>query len=234
MAKSKLVGNPKIQRVQLWLLRILMKLLLRVEVTNPEFVPKSGPVVVVINHVGWLDPLAAVGAFPRIVVPMAKQEIFRWFFAGSMMKLYEAIPVKRDGDDTGAFKAALRVLKQGGAVLLAPEGTRNRSCQLQSGKDGAVMLALRTNAAIVPVGVTGTQLVESYWKRLRRAPIRLSIGKPFQLRPAAGRERVQRGDIEAMTHEMMARLARQLPVEWRGVYATLDQAGETYLRPVEG
>jgi 1-acyl-sn-glycerol-3-phosphate acyltransferase len=234
MARSKLVGNPKVQSFLLWLLRILMWLLLRVEVANTELVPRSGPVVVVINHVGWLDPLAAVGGFPRIVVPLAKQEIFSWFFAGSVMKLYEAIPVKRGGDDTGAFKAALRVLKRGGAVLLAPEGTRSRTCQLQSGKDGAVMLALRTNAAIVPVGVTGTQLVESYWKRLRRAPIRLAIGKPFQLRPAAGKQRVQRHDIEAMTHEMMGRLARQLPVEWRGAYANLDQATETYLLPVEG
>jgi 1-acyl-sn-glycerol-3-phosphate acyltransferase len=234
MAKNRLVGNPKVQRFQLWLLRILMKLLLRVEIGNTELVPKSGPLVVVINHVGWLDPLAAVGAFPRIVVPMAKQEIFSWFFAGSMMKLYAAIPVKRGGDDTGAFKAALRILKRGGAVLLAPEGTRSRNCQLQPGKDGAVMLALRTNAAIVPVGVTGTHLVESYWKRLRRPPIRLSIGRPFQLRPAAGKQRMQRRDMEAMTHEMMGRLARQLPVEWRGVYANLDQANEIYLLPVEG
>jgi 1-acyl-sn-glycerol-3-phosphate acyltransferase len=234
MARSKLVGNPRIQRFLLWLLRLLMKLLLRVEVTNTELVPKNGPVVVVINHVGWLDPLAAVGGFPRIVVPMAKQEIFGWFFAGSVMKLYAAIPVKRGGDDIGAFKAALRVLMQGDAVLLAPEGTRSRSCQLQPGKDGAVMLALRTNAAIVPVGVTGTHLVETYWKRLRRAPIRLSIGKPFQLRPAAGRQRLHRHDIEVMTHEMMGRLARQLPAEWRGVYADLDQVPETYLQPVEG
>lgn len=234
MARSKLVGNPKTQRFLLWLLRLWIKLLLRVEVINTELVPRSGPVVVVINHVGWLDPLAAVGAFPRIAVPMAKQEIFSWFFAGSVVKLYEAIPVKRGGDDTRAFKAALRVLKQGGAVLLAPEGTRSRSCQLQPGKDGAVMLALRTNAAIVPVGVTGTHLVESYWKRFRRAPIQLSIGPPFQLQPPAGRERVHRDHIHAMTHEMMGRLARQLPAEWRGVYATLDQAGETYLLPVEG
>jgi len=98
MARSKLVGNPKVQSFLLWLLRILMWLLLRVEVANTELVPRSGPVVVVINHVGWLDPLAAVGGFPRIVVPMAKQEIFSWFFAGSVMKLYEAgKPVDRVG-----------------------------------------------------------------------------------------------------------------------------------------
>ena len=59
MAQSKLVGNPKIQRFQLWLLRLLMKLLLRVEVANTGLVPRSGPVVVVINHVGYDAPLVA-------------------------------------------------------------------------------------------------------------------------------------------------------------------------------
>jgi len=234
MTKSKLVGNPKVQRIFLFLLRVLMKLLLRCEVSNTENVPRSGPVVVIINHVGWLDPLAASGSFPRIVVPMAKQEIFSWFFAGWVMRTYRAIPVKRDGVDAGAVKSALRVLKQGGVLLLAPEGTRSRNCQLQPGKDGAVVLALRTNAAIVPVGVTGTQLVESHWKRLRRAPIRLSIGKPFRLRPSSANGQGRRDDTEAMTREVMYRLARQLPEAWRGVYANAEEATEIYLVSAEG
>ena len=187
MTQSKLVGNPRIQNFLMWLLRILLRLLLRLEITNIKSVPLTGPVVVIINHIAWLDPVAAVGAFPRIVIPMAKREIFDWFIAGPFMKLYQAIPVQRAGLDVNAFKSALRVLKNNGAVLLAPEGTRSPTCQLQPGKDGAVMLALRSNAAIVPIGVTGTQLVETYWKKLRRAPVHLSIGEPFRLRASSSK-----------------------------------------------
>ena len=233
MTKSRLVDNPKVQGFLLWLLRIVMKLLLRFEITNRQNMPLSGPVVVIINHITWLDPILALGGAPRVVIPMAKQEIFDWFFVGSIMKLYGSIPVQRDGVDVTAFKSALRVLKNNGAVLLAPEGTRSRNRQLQAGKDGAVMLALRSNAAIVPVGVTGTHLVETNWKKLKRAAVHLAVGEPFRLRSLSANRRTQRSDIEAMTHEMMYRLARQLPGECRGVYANPETVTESYLVPVE-
>ena len=95
------------------------------------------------------------------------------------------------------------------------------------------MLALRSNAAIVPIGVTGTQLVETYWKKLRRAPVQLSIGEPFRLRVSSSSERVLRSDVEAITQEIMYRLARQLPEECRGVYGNPEAITESYLMPVE-
>ena len=234
MNKAKLVGNPRIQRFLIWLLGLLMRLLLRCEISHPERMPSTGPVIVIINHIAWLEPIITLAGFTRIVVPMAKQEIFDYFLAGWIMRLYQAIPVHRGEADLHAVKLALQVLKNGGAVLMAPEGTRSRNCQLQTGKAGAVTLALRANAAILPVGVTGTQQVETYWKRLKRAPVRLSVGPPFWLRPAAAHLRPQRQELEAMTREMMYRLARQLPPECRGVYANLDQATETYLLLAEG
>lgn len=234
MNKANLVGNPRIQRFLIWLLRLLMKLLLRCEISNPERMPASGPVIVIINHIAWLEPIITLGGFSRIVVPMAKQEIFDYFLAGSIMRIYQAIPIRRGEADLHAVKLALQVLKNGGAVLMAPEGTRSRTCQLQTGKAGAVTLALRANAAILPVGVTGTHQVETYWKRLKRAPVRLSVGLPFWLRPTSPQLHPQRQELEAMTGEMMYRLARQLPPECRGVYANLDQATETYLLPAEG
>ncbi len=234
MPKPSLVGNPRIQRFLIWLLRLLMRLLLRCEISNPEQMPATGPVIVIINHVAWLEPIITLGGFSRIVVPMAKQEIFDYFLAGLIMRVYQAIPVRRGEADLHAVKLALQLLKNGGAVLMAPEGTRSRTCQLQAGKAGAVTLALRANAAILPVGVTGTQQVAAYWKRLKRAPVRLSVGPPFWLRSASAHLHPQRQELEAMTREMMYRLARQLPPECRGVYANLDQATETYLLPASG
>ena len=209
-----------------------MKLLLRFEISNPSQMPASGPVIVIINHIAWLDPVITVGGLSRIVVPLAKQEIFDFFLVGAVIKLYGAIPVNRGEADLNAVKSALQVLKQGGAVLLAPEGTRSRNGQLQAGKDGAVMLALRSNTPILPVGVTGTQQVESYWKRLKRAPVQLTVGQPFRLRLSSSCKRLPRSEIEAMTREVMYRLAAQLPAESRGVYANQTQTVETYVLPL--
>jgi hypothetical protein len=103
---------------------------------------------------------------------------------------------------------------------------------LKAAKPGAAMLACRSNAVIVPIGVVGTPQVIAYWVRLRRAPVQVSVGEPFQLQPAVAGPRPGRGDTEAMTQEMMYRLALQLPKAFRGIYEDLEQATGVYLRPV--
>lgn len=233
MNQDKLPGNPTIRKFLLWLLRLLMKLLLRFELANPENIPLTGPVIVIINHIAFLDPVMVLGSFPRLVLPMAKQETFDLFFWGPISKLYGAIPVRRGEADIGAIKSALQILKNGGLVLLAPEGTRSPTYQMQSGKEGAAMIALRSGATVVPVGVTGTHQVKAHWIKFKRAPVRLVVGKPFQVRAANSRGRVTRAELEAITREMMYRLAALLPAEFRGVYHQLDKATETYLRIAE-
>jgi len=122
-----------------------------------------------------------------------------------------------------SVKSALRILKQGGAVLLAPEGTRSRTYQLQRAKDGAVILALRSNAQILPVGVTGTQRVKTHLLKLKRPPLTFSIGKPFRVEElTSNNSRPSRQEIGTMTTQMMCRLAAQLPPEYRGVYSNAN------------
>jgi 1-acyl-sn-glycerol-3-phosphate acyltransferase len=234
MLEGKLPGNPTAQKIMLWLLRLLMRLLLRFEITNLENIPPTGPMVVVINHIAWLDPIMVLGGFPRTVIPMTKTEAFNLFLIGQILNIYGAIPVRRGQADLNAIKLALRVLRSGGVVLLAPEGTRSPTRQLQYGKDGAVMIALRSDAAIVPVGVTGTHRVNAHWLKLKRAPVHLSAGKPFRLRPSSIGGCANRTNLEAMTHEVMYRLALQLPEKFRGVYRNPEKVTENYLTPVEG
>ena len=233
MTERYLPRNTTAQKILLRLLRGLMKLLLRFEVSHAENIPSAGPLVVIINHIAWLDPVMVLGGFSRVVIPMAKRESFDWFLVGPMIKMYGAIPVRRGQADVDAIKSALKILKACGAVLLAPEGTRSQDHQLQRGKEGAAMIALRSEAVIVPVGVTGTHEVAAHWKRLKRSPVRLSVGKPFRLRSLPGKGRSRRSGLDAATHEMMVRLARQLPAEFRGVYRNLGDAPETHLTPVE-
>jgi 1-acyl-sn-glycerol-3-phosphate acyltransferase len=201
-----------------------MKLLLRLEVTGVEQVPATGPVIIIINHIAFLDPVMILGIIPRVVTPMAKTEVLSLPLWGWLTRIYGAISVHRGEVDLEAMKTALRVLKQGGIILLAPEGTRSRTYQMQPAKDGAVMLALRSQAVIIPIGVTGTHQVKSHWLRLRRPLVRLSVGQPFYLPSPSNKRQMSRSEISALTTQAMVRLAGQLPQEFRGVYRESDEA----------
>lgn len=233
MSRNQLPVFSPIQKVFLGLLGLLMKALLRLDVAGLENIPAAGPVVIVINHIAFLDPLMVCAVSPRLVIPMAKKEAFDSFLWRPFLKLYGAIPVQRGEADTRAVKAALQLLRQQGVILMAPEGTRSTTYQLQPGKEGAAMIALRSEAVIVPIGITGTHQIRANLTRCKRAPVRLAVGRPFRLRSTSANGRSSRAETAAMTQELMYRLARQLPSEFRGVYANLEEATETYLRPVE-
>ena len=229
MARHNFPGHPIGRKIVLLIATILFKLLLRLEVIGLENVPSRGPVVVIINHIAFLDPVLICETFPRRVIPMAKAEAFDTFLTGLLIKVYGTIPVNRERADLSAVKTALQILKHDGLVLLAPEGTRSPTRQLQQGKEGVIMLALRSGASIVPVGVTGTHRLKTWWRQLKRAPVKVSVGKPFSLRPSSTQRRVSRNEMAAMLQESMYRLAAQLPEEYRGIYSDLEQATEVHL-----
>ncbi len=214
-------------------MRVATKILIRFQAMGLDNIPLSGPVIVVINHIALLDPVIVCGSLPRLATPLAKKEAFDLWIIGFLMRIYGTISIRRGEVDIAAIKAALRVLNNGGLILLAPEGTRSPTRQLQPAKEGAMMLALRSGAAIVPIGVTGTHQLKAHWKKFRRAPVSLSIGKPFYLCPKTKHRRVSRAEMSAMARETMYRLAKQLPKEYRGVYDDLEKATQTYLAPLE-
>jgi 1-acyl-sn-glycerol-3-phosphate acyltransferase len=216
--RSDIPGNPFWRVFILLVVRLLIKLLLRVEIIGLHHVPASGPVIIIINHIAFLDPVLIITSLHRTVIPLAKIEVFSLPLWGWMTKSHGSIPVRRGEVDLDAMKAALRVLKSGGIILLAPEGTRSRNYQMQPAKDGAIILALRSEAVILPIGITGTHQVKANWLRGRRAPIRLSIGAPFRPEPPSGASRPSREEISALTTQAMIRVAEQLPPEFRGVY----------------
>lgn len=234
MSQRRSPTPSPIQTIFLRLLRLLIKFMLRLEVIGLENIPAAGPVVIIINHIALFDPLMVCAVSPRLVIPMAKKEAFDSPLWRPFLKLYGAIPVQRGEGDTRAVKAALQTLKQQGVVLMAPEGTRSLSYQLQPGKEGAVMIALRSEAVVVPVGITGTHRIKAHLTRFKRAPIRLAFGQPFRLASTSAQGRSYRAETAAMTQELMYRLAGQLPPEFRGVYADLRQATTVHLMPIEG
>jgi len=209
------------------ILRILFKICLRLEVVGRENIPAKGPAIFMINHVSFLDPITVGGVSPREVVMMSKIENFQIPFWGLFIKLYGCFPVRRGEVDLQAVRQALQVLQNGEILLMAPEGTRSPTHQLQPGHDGMAFLALRAGAPIMPVAVIGGQHLGANLKRLRPTPFKVVFGQSFRFRSQPGR--VKRDALHQMTQEAMYQLAAVLPPEYRGVYSDLGSATERFL-----
>jgi 1-acyl-sn-glycerol-3-phosphate acyltransferase len=184
----------------------------------------DGPLLIVSNHVSNADP-PLIGSFMtpalgRRIHWLGKQEALDWPIVGWGIGRNAVIGVRRGEADVDAFRAAKRVLDEGHVLCVFPEGTRSPTGALQEAKDGTAILALRTGARIVPVGVAGTIRM---WPRGQKLPhpgasIALRIGEPFRLE-ATGVGAERKAGQHAATLEIMRRIAQLLPPAQRGFYA---------------
>ncbi len=214
-----------------WLMTRLMALAVwafgQYEVVGRERVPAAGALLVVANHLNNSDPPLVGAAIKRPVRFMAKQELFEARPWGFFIRLFGAFPVRRFEADLRALREAQRILEDGGAVGMFPEGHRSHGKGLQRPYPGTALVALRTGVPVLPVGITGTEAVTSPAVLLRslrgrRPPIRVVIGEPFVLGRHAGEAqpgRIRSDDVRAGTEEIMCRIAALLPARYQGVYA---------------
>jgi 1-acyl-sn-glycerol-3-phosphate acyltransferase len=187
-----------------------------------EKVPSTGPAILMINHINFIDPFVVLNVLPRNIVPMAKIEVYSYPVVGIFPRIYGVIPVQREETDRRAVQGALDVLRAGEIILVAPEA--HRSPQLRRGKEGIAYLATRANAPIVPVAIDGTIGFPSFrlLPRWREPGANVKFGNPFvfnNFNQRAGKEM-----LRIMTDEAMYILAAMLPEHRRGVYADLSLA----------
>lgn len=156
------------------------KLKFHPKVYGKENIPKEGPIIVCGNHKHVHDQYNVMMVTNRVIHYMAKDEYFkgpqRWFY-----RIACCIPVNRSIKDEYAKSEARKVLESGGALGIFPEGTRNKTIgtkkevKLLPFKYGAVSLAQKTNALIVPFGVSGEYTG-------RKGNLTTRIGKPFSVK----------------------------------------------------
>ena len=144
------------------------------KVYGKENIPKEGPILVTANHKHVMDQCAIIMSTKRVIHYMAKKEYFdgrhAWFF-----KMSGCISVDRSIHDENAKNQALDVLESGGAIGLFPEGTRNKTdAFLLPFKFGAVSMAKKTDAYLVPVGISGDY-------KFRSKNLKFYIGEPFKV-----------------------------------------------------
>jgi 1-acyl-sn-glycerol-3-phosphate acyltransferase len=211
------------RRVLRWLIHnIGYRLLARFDgAEGLEHVPTSGPTLVYFNHIAFIDPIVVLSCLPRNSVPMARHDVFSIPLWGIFPRLWEVIPVRRGEVDRQALKGAMRVLRAGETVLIAPEG--HRGPQLQRGKVGLAYLGARSQATLVPAAVEGTKGFPSLSPaRRRQGGARVRFSRGFRFKPEVARP--SREQLRRMTDEAMYVLSGLLPEARRGVYADLSRA----------
>lgn len=134
----------------------LAKIYFRLARRGLEHLPCRGPAILVANHASFLDPPALGSACPRKVHFLIMRAVydlarFRWFYVGM-----EAIPVSSGQQDALSLRRAIRALREGKVVGVFPEGERQPDGQVGEAQLGASLLAARTGAPVVPVGIRGT------------------------------------------------------------------------------
>jgi 1-acyl-sn-glycerol-3-phosphate acyltransferase len=209
-------------------LRAVFDLVLRVEIRGLEQVPRQGALIIAISHSSFIDPVLMGVYLPRDVVPMAKVEAFEYPILGACIRWYGAFTVRRGQVDVRAFKNALDFLKRGIAMVIAPEGHRSETGALQRGREGAIILALRSGAPILPIAIWGGKPLWKNLSRLQPTPMKLKIGEPVV--PTVNKP--SRDQITEMSDELMLRIAAQMPREMQGYYRDWSKPVDGLLRPI--
>jgi 1-acyl-sn-glycerol-3-phosphate acyltransferase len=220
------------QKLAIALLRPLFNALVQVQVEGLDNIPAAGPTILMINHVAFLDPVILIACVRRRILPMSKIENLKLPGVNLLIWLWGAINVKRGEVDRAALRQAIEALKAGHLLLMAPEGTRSKSGELQPPHDGIAYVATRTGALVIPVGIVGTPQIGKNWKRLKRTHVHVTLGCPFYFETAGAR--VGREELSLMTREAMYQLAAVLPPQQRGTFANLRQASTRLLRLTRG
>jgi 1-acyl-sn-glycerol-3-phosphate acyltransferase len=186
-----------------------------------ERVPREGGVVLALNHFSWLDPPAFGAACPRTVFYMAKSEIHEVRALGPLIRSFGAFAVRRGESDREAVRLAREVVRDGNALGLFVEGTRQRSGVPGEAKSGAAMIALHERAPIVPAAIHGSQT----WKLGNFRPVSVAWGPPLYFEGLTPGGRAYR--------EVSAEIERRIRALWEFLVDMHAQGRPKHAEPPE-
>jgi 1-acyl-sn-glycerol-3-phosphate acyltransferase len=210
--------------------RIFGRAISRISIEGTHDLPRNGPLIIAANHASNLDvPVIGSWLIPRLgrrIHWLGKKELFDWPVIGWVAAHGGVHPVDRGAADVEAFRLAQRILDGGHVLFVFPEGTRSPDGALQAARDGVALLALRTGAMIVPIGISGSDRV---WPKGQRLPhpgghVTVRIGRPFRAADELPATTPKSTAKRLTTALIMRRIADLLPERQRGVYAGSPEA----------
>lgn len=205
--------------------RFLLDGLVRVvsswEVRGRENIPRTGGLIVASNHVSFFDPPLIGIATVRELHYLAKEELFRQPVLGPLIRTFNSIPIRRGVADMSGLSKAMEVLRGGKALIMFPEGSRMRDGQLHPARPGVGMLAVGTDALIVPCYISGSDRPGRWITR--RSKLRVWFGPARSWKDLAGPEAdltpgraLYQGVGDGVMREIAALRAGQLNTASRG------------------
>jgi len=191
------------------LLYFPFKVLFRLRVKGQDNIPKKGPCIICVNHTSFWDPPFVGMASPRELYFLAKKELFEKVKAfGMLISFYNAVPIDRENSVSG-MKKAIKVLREGKALVIFPEGTRNRTKDklLLPLKEGSALLAFKLGVPIIPAFLFESKGKLWDWI-IGKRKLKVSFGKPINPRDYVGKDepaRLLTKDLEIAMRELYAR-----------------------------
>jgi 1-acyl-sn-glycerol-3-phosphate acyltransferase len=171
-----------------------------------ENVPAKGGIVLAVNHLHWIDVPLLGSLSPRNLDFVAKMEAVNFPGLGKFIQWHGTIGVRRGESDREAVREMREAVRNGRALGLFVEGTRQRTGRPGKAQPGAAMVAIQEGVPVVPAAIYGTQ----FWKLGNFAPCSIAFGRPmdFSGRPKNGRSyREATAEIEARIHGLFDWLA---------------------------
>lgn len=153
------------------LVRCFMVICFRIKIVGKENIPAEGACIVCSNHKSYFDPPMLVAFSKRHVNMIAKKDLLKNPLMRWLCNTFGAFMVERDGKDIEAVKQSLKILKNGEILGIFPEGTRNGLAKGEKVKNGAVLMAIKSGAPIIPAGIKGD------YKLFRR--VTMTYGEPI-------------------------------------------------------
>jgi len=205
------------------IIRLLLKLLTRIEIKGGENIPySSANFVIASNHLGLVDaflPFFILNNTNLVLLVGEKWKemaIMRWL--GHRLNF---VFVDRFNPDLKAIREVMTRMKNGEVLVITPEGTRSKVGHLIDGKPGVSYLAAKMGYPILPVGISGSfdPVFFGQLKRFQRPRVSINIGPIFNLPPLPGESQGREEALKSDTDEIMCRIAALLPEACRGAYA---------------
>ena len=199
------------------IIRYLFDHITRTTYYGLENLPAEGGVIVATNHMSRMDiPALFVNPKRTDITALVADKYTQYPGLGWIVRTAGVVYIDRERADFGAFRVAQEMIKNGVAMGIAPEGTRSESAALMEGKAGTLLLAIKSGAMVVPVGLAGT---EDSFKKLftfRKPVMHIRFGAPFTFAPIPRENRAEA--VQAATDELMCRIAALLPPKYWGFY----------------
>ncbi len=215
-----------------WILRGIFGVLCILDTAELRNVPARGPFIVVANHVNFLEvPVVLASVNSGNLIALTKAQTYANPLFNFLFNTWGGIPIERGVVDRAALQACRAALAEGKLLAITPEGTRSGDGKLLPGKPGMVILAVRSDAPLLPVAYWGA---EHFWENLshfRRTPVHARVGRPVVVDHHG--EGLSKEVRQRIADEIMFRLAELLPEQYHGAYPHPERVVYQYLRDIQ-